>query len=281
MLVASDLNRQLVKSPFCTITIPEFELTIPPSRGNLTTIEGLIASVIADLSPEQPLRRIQNPAAYEKIQSMIDKLRRIVPEEEENETKVQKTARDSPDRPLAPFTVKLEDPSGNSFVEFVGSMADPKWNMREYKRSREDNVLLGLASEDEPEPNTLSVSAATAAAVAAAAGKPGEQLDMDEIFVFPGVCSSCSRPLDTKMKRVNIPYFKEIIIMSTNCEACGYRDNEVKSSGAISAQGKRITLKIQDTDDLSRDILKVCCLSGLNCVTNMFVVERNVWLDNT
>jgi len=45
--------------------------------------------------------------------------------------------------------------------------------------------------------------------------------------------------------------------MSTNCENCGYRDNEVKSGGAISPQGKKIILKVEDADDLSRDILKV------------------------
>ncbi len=45
--------------------------------------------------------------------------------------------------------------------------------------------------------------------------------------------------------------------MSTNCDHCGYRDNEVKSGGAIPAQGKKITLKVEDEDDLSRDLLKV------------------------
>jgi zinc finger protein len=45
--------------------------------------------------------------------------------------------------------------------------------------------------------------------------------------------------------------------MSTNCERCGYRDNEVKSGAAISEKGKRIILKVEDRDDLSRDILKV------------------------
>jgi zinc finger protein len=45
--------------------------------------------------------------------------------------------------------------------------------------------------------------------------------------------------------------------MSTNCERCGYRDNEVKSGSAISERGKRITLKVEDREDLSRDILKV------------------------
>jgi zinc finger protein len=60
------------------------------------------------------------------------------------------------------------------------------------------------------------------------------------------------------MKPINIPYFKDVIIMSTNCYSCGYRDVEVKSGGKISAKGKRITLKVEagDEDALSRDLLK-------------------------
>ena len=50
--------------------------------------------------------------------------------------------------------------------------------------------------------------------------------------------------------------------MSTNCEYCGYRDNEVKSGGAIADKGKKIILKVEDEEDLSRDLLKVR-LAGL------------------
>lgn len=45
--------------------------------------------------------------------------------------------------------------------------------------------------------------------------------------------------------------------MSTNCDACGYKDNEVKSGAAVSDKGRKITLKVVDEEDLSRDILKV------------------------
>jgi zinc finger protein len=44
--------------------------------------------------------------------------------------------------------------------------------------------------------------------------------------------------------------------MSTNCHSCGYKDNEVKAGGAVSAQGKKIILKVEDAEDLSRDLLK-------------------------
>lgn len=45
--------------------------------------------------------------------------------------------------------------------------------------------------------------------------------------------------------------------MATNCELCGLRSNEVKSSTGISDLGTKITLKLTDSSDLSRDILKV------------------------
>jgi zinc finger protein len=66
--------------------------------------------------------------------------------------------------------------------------------------------------------------------------------------------------------------------MSTNCALCGYRDNEVKSGSAISEKGKRITLKVEDTDDLSRDILKVSSVTaGLEALLIPIVfAERNL-----
>jgi len=51
--------------------------------------------------------------------------------------------------------------------------------------------------------------------------------------------------------------------MSTNCDKCGYRDNEVKSGAAISEKGKKITLKVEDKEDMSRDILKVSTQTSL------------------
>ena len=64
--------------------------------------------------------------------------------------------------------------------------------------------------------------------------------------------------------------------MSTNCDICGYRDNEVKSGSAISEKGKRITLKVEDREDLSRDILKVIYSYRLipTSRTEMFVLFR-------
>ncbi len=204
ILARSDLDRQIVRSPSCEIVIPEYALTLPPSqRGQLTTIEGLIRDVITDLSMDQPLRRIQDEDGYNKIEALLDKLKPIIGEDEEiDDQPVSKAS--MKDIPMPTFTLRLDDPAGNSFIEFVGSMEDPKWNMRTYPRSLEQNVLLGLISADD-------------AAANAAAGKQlnedeglggGDSGVNEEIFVFQGSCSSCGHPLDTLMKKVNIPYFK-------------------------------------------------------------------------
>ncbi|KAG6853781.1 hypothetical protein C0991_001369 [Blastosporella zonata] len=257
ILARSDLDRQIVRSPSCEIIIPELDLTLPPtSRGQLTTVEGLIRDVYADLSMDQPLRRIQDPEGFATIQGLLEKLKAILGDEDEGEDnektgEVTLVKAADKDVPLPTFTLKLDDPAGNSWIEFMGSIADPKWNMRKYHRTFEQNVALGLVSGD----------AAESAPGDLATVKEGDEITTDavtddEVFVFHGHCSSCGHPLDTMMKKVTIPYFQDILIMSTNCDRCGYRDNEVKSGSAISEQGKRITLKVEDRDDLSRDILK-------------------------
>lgn len=203
ILAREDLNRQLVRSASCTIVIPEYELTLPASRGQLTTVEGLIRDVVADLSGDQPLRRIQDEASYNKIQPLIDSLKLILGDgDDEDDTVSLIPTAHKHVIPMPAFTIKLDDPTGNSFIEFIGSMADPKWNLRTYNRTRQQNIDLGFAVADE-----TSEAATSLPAVAEDPIGDGEDANA-EIFVFHGICSSCGFPLDTLMKKVSIPYFK-------------------------------------------------------------------------
>ena len=155
--------------------------------------------MIRDLSYDQPFRRIQDEDTHDKIQALIDKLKAIVPDEDEDrEGEVAPAKAAGLEAPLPPFTLELDDPSGNSFIEFVDSMADPKWSLRTYRRTREQNVALGLVA-DVADDSTVDRHDDTAEAA---------PVEDDEVFIFPGVCSSCGHSLDTKMKKVVIPYFK-------------------------------------------------------------------------
>lgn len=165
--------------------------------------------MVSDLSQDQPLRRYQDPASHAKIQAILDKLKPIVPDDANEEAVAAATSDADPgdnhEKPVPPFTVKLDDPSGNSFLEFIGSMADVKWSMREYTRTLGDNIALGLVNPDSVQATNERVAKTT---------RPTKLSDWveapepDEVLVFQGTCSSCGQPLDTRMKRVDIPYFK-------------------------------------------------------------------------
>ena len=44
--------------------------------------------------------------------------------------------------------------------------------------------------------------------------------------------------------------------MADSCDICGYKSSEVKSGGAISERGRRLTLHVKEASDLSRDVIK-------------------------
>merc|ERR1712126_227070 len=78
----------------------------------------------------------------------------------------------------------------------------------------------------------------------------------DEVLGFETNCPECNAPVSTNMKLTKIPNFKEVVIMATNCEACGHKTNEVKSGSGIEPKGMCIKLKIDNLKDLTRDVLK-------------------------
>jgi zinc finger protein len=342
----ADFDRQIVKSPTCTITIPEFALTIPPNRGQLTNVEGIVRDTMRDLDLDQPLRKVIEPENFEKIGALVARLKAVLGDEDKAEGEMSwegegRLGGDGPDaevkegrperedvkrqkmdepfpidskptlssskaaeveKPFVPFTITLDDPAGNSFLQFIDSISDPKWTLRTYVRSREQDESLGMMAASGPgsrEPVDGERSTADGEEEGEDAGEG--HFANEEVYSFPSICSSCGGALDTMMKKVNIPYFQvrlissfllslslgsigrsfltgfrwssadrllalpfrqDIIIMSTNCQSCGYKDNEVKSGGAVSEKGKKIVLKVDDPEDLSRDLLKVSPLSS-------------------
>ncbi|KAH8913554.1 zf-ZPR1-domain-containing protein [Atractiella rhizophila] len=252
----SDLSRTVVKSHYCSILIPEISLTIPPGRARMTTVEGVINDTILDLSRDQPVRQHTDPDVYKKLEELIEKLRGM----RGYDDSLGNTGGENPsgeeekkEREFIPFTIRLDDPSGNSFVAAETDLSDPKWSKRDYRRTHEQNIAIGLAPADSKDPNAAQKEETTKEA---AFSRVADEERTDEILTFMDNCPSCGRQIETLMQNVNIAHFKDVFIMSTSCDDCGYRDNEIKSGGAISSQGRKITLKVVDSDDLSRDILK-------------------------
>ncbi|XP_016996274.2 zinc finger protein ZPR1 [Drosophila takahashii] len=233
-----DLNRRVVRSDNSSVRIPEVELEIPvqSQKGEVTTVEGIIERTIAGLSQDQEKRRIDHPAAGASIDEYIERLHRL--------------------KALAtPFRLLLEDISGNSFVENpLAPAADPQLKTSHFKRTREQNELLGLYEQNHEEQHLLKPIAEDAWPIESLHG---------EVLQFPTNCPNCQAPCETNMKLTNIPHFKEVVIMATVCSACGHKTNEVKSGGGVEAQGIRFRVQIASKEDLTRDVLKseTCSLS--------------------
>ena len=237
---SEDLNRQVVRSEKCTFGIPEIEFEAPPigSKGLVTTIEGLLVISHGELTAHASSLPAETVAAQEykqKFKLFLDKMQDCISLRRE-------------------FTLVLDDPSGNSFVEqFNAPQADPGVVVSNYMRTPEQNKLLLIENvgdeadsldddiEDTEEPKEKAES---------------QQIEKDEVFSFTTACPSCSRDCETNMKSVSVPYFKEVLLMATNCDLCGYRSNEVKPAKGLSEKGIRYELKITSVADLTRDILK-------------------------
>lgn len=220
-----DLNREVVKADCATTRIPELDFEIPPftQKGSLSTIEGLLDRAVAGLEQDQAVRRAADPEVAEKIDEFIKRLKKL--KEVENE-----------------FTLVIEDPSGNSFVENpVAPQKDEALTVALFKRTIQQDKQLGIRADDDSDEEPA-----------------GNDLDTmrNEVLVFNTNCPECNAPASTNMKLVQIPHFKEVIIMATNCDSCGHRTNEVKSGGATEELGTKITLNITDPSDMTRDLLK-------------------------
>ncbi|CAJ0591385.1 unnamed protein product [Cylicocyclus nassatus] len=222
-----DLRRQMVKSEFASIEVPELELVIPAKTqpGEVTTVEGVLERVLGGLSQEQDRRRQVDPESAAKIDKFLEKLLKCKSLSEK-------------------WTLKLHDPTGNCFIQNPDPRhVDPRCIVSHYHRSLEERKLLGLAEDDveeaEPAPEWKSYDDAKR-----------------EVLHFPTDCPNCGAPAEVLMKPTDIPYFQTVIIMALTCDKCGHKSNEVKSGGSIKDHGCRLSITIKEDADLARDVLK-------------------------
>ena len=245
-----DLERQIVKSDTAVLRIEDLEIEVPAGRGRLTNIEGILSEVLKDLESGQKLRKKDEPELFEKIDGVVQPLIKMLIGGN------------------FPFTVSLDDPAGNSWIE--PSPTDSKTKGRyirtEYPRTPEQNEALGLgeASQDE---NGGSVGMVPQLQPGDGGGMEDVEILEGKTYELPVYCPGCTKPAHMLVQMVNIPHFKQVIVSTTVCEMCGYRTTDVKTGGEVPKHGKKIWLHVKDAKDLERDILKseTCLLKIPEC----------------
>lgn len=212
---ADDLSRQIVKSDTAIFRVEDIDLEIPPGRGQLTNAEGILTMVAQDLETKQDERKEVMPEIYEKIQGVTETLREMA-----SGGKV-------------PFKITLDDPAGNSSIEPSTQDTAAKYFRHEYPRSSEQNAALGLGdTTGEAPPSEIRPEYHATQMYPQMPNQPmvnnvDEEIVENQVYSFPASCPGCTKPCTTNMKMVNIPHFKQVVIMSTVCEHCGCKSDPV------------------------------------------------------
>ena len=224
----ADLQRQVMRNDSSIFKIEDLGLEMPPRPGQLTNLEGLISHILADLQAGQAERKENDPVLFNGLESVIQQLPSLL------------------QGSSFPFTVSLDDPSGNSSIEPSPSDKGAKYTRTEYIRTSAQNAQLGISAETSAEPTTQVLPDPMR----------GVNVLGDEVYEIPSPCPGCRKDCTVKVKKVNIPHFKEVVIMSTVCENCGFTTREVKTGGEIPNKGARSELRVKKVEDLTRDMLK-------------------------
>lgn len=224
----------MVKNDSAIFKIKDLDLEMPSGQGQLTNIEGLMGKILVELEADQPRRKKDNLELYEALDRVIQKLIKMM------------------NGCSFPFSISLDDPSGNSLIEPSPEDKGAKYIRIDYPRTHAQNVLLGLVADNED------------GVVEASDALDGVDIVDGQIYEIQSPCPGCSKDCTINIKKVNIPHFKEVIIMSTVCDHCGYTTREIKTGGEIPEKGQRIKLQVENVTDLSRDILKseTCALKS-------------------
>jgi len=128
-----DLQRDIVRSKFATLNIPELGTEIPPSgKGYFSTLEGFLTSFKEDLELNQDERRAEDPEVAQKIEDFLRKLDKYI------------EGRDQ----ILPFTFIMDDPSGHSNIKNpMAPLEDPNLKSEKYVRSVEQIISMGFSPE--------------------------------------------------------------------------------------------------------------------------------------
>lgn len=123
-----DLNRQIIKSDFASLKIPEIEFEIPEltQKSILTTVEGVLERISENIQSDIQLRQQYDPELCDKLKDFLIKV---------NELRLLRK----------PFHLIIDDPSGESFIQNPNAPSkDDHLTVSFYKRNSKQNELLGL-----------------------------------------------------------------------------------------------------------------------------------------
>ena len=278
-----DLQRMTVTSSHCKVIIPELDFEVPNvKKGTISTVEGLFQIFTEDLKSQQPVRKIMNPEAYHKLEAFIAKLEAharadpsVLPFYFILEDPSGNSFMENPHAPLKDVNLTVQEykRTREQLIK-MGYAAETEEDVQNRLAQEQLEKEAKAVKKNFPQDKKMfhygdkEISEMISKMHNAEKLNLGHRVDksmplkledvqLDErLCVFEVNCYACLKMSEMRSFQCEIPFFKEIIIMSFKCHHCGYKDTEVKIGGEVSKTAKKITLTVSDPDDLNRDVFK-------------------------
>lgn len=81
-------------------------------------------------------------------------------------------------------------------------------------------------------------------------------LTIIQAIIIESLCAQCFKDGETRMLLTDIPFFRSVVIISFECPHCGFKNNELQDTNSLAEYGEKITLTINDAEDLRRSIVR-------------------------
>ena len=280
-------DRQVVKSETASVKVPELDFEIPAGTqsGTITTVEGLLTEAAAAMRSQQEARKVADPEGAAALEVFLRKLDAaasgggaftLVLDDPAGNAGVESTGPGDKELSVTHYERTSEQAAAVGLLPRsspaaaaevgeggggggAGAAAPCSSSPSEKPFAKLDPSEI---HPDDPHHGHAPVGAAAAhRALARLEGDRAERVMSryaapEEVMEMPGHCGACGGPTTTRMYRTEIPFFKEVILMSDACDGCGYRNSEVKGGGGVPARGRRIELRVECPEDLRRDVIK-------------------------
>ena len=81
--------------------------------------------------------------------------------------------------------------------------------------------------------------------------------DVDnQLTEMQSLCMNCHEQGQTRLLLIRIPYYKDVILSSFECESCNFKNNDIQPAQQTEAYGILINVNVLNSKDLNRQFVK-------------------------
>ena len=78
----------------------------------------------------------------------------------------------------------------------------------------------------------------------------------NQLTEIDSLCMNCYEQGRTRLLLTTIPYYKDVILSSFECESCHFKNNDIQPAQRIESYGIMISVQVLNNADLNRQFVK-------------------------